>query len=41
MTNGTIGLGLLLALTLGLVSGAVPALQSARLSVVNAMRHVA
>jgi putative ABC transport system permease protein len=41
VTNGTIGLGLLLAVTLGLVSGAVPALQSARLSVVNAMRHVA
>ncbi len=41
VTNGTIGLGLLLALALGLVSGAIPALQSARLSVVGALRRVA
>ena len=29
ITNGTIGLGLLMALTLGVVSGAIPAIQSA------------
>ena len=37
----TLVLGLLLALGLGLVSGAIPAWQSARLSVVNALRRVA
>ncbi|MEZ4587446.1 MAG: FtsX-like permease family protein [Gemmatimonadales bacterium] len=41
VTTGTIGLGLGLAVLLGLVSGAIPALQSARLSVVNALRRVA
>ena len=41
VTNGTMGLGLLLALALGLVSGAIPAFQSARLSVVGALRRVA
>ncbi len=41
VTNGTIGLGLLLALALGLISGTIPALQSARLSVVSALRRVA
>jgi putative ABC transport system permease protein len=41
VTQGTIVLGLVLALTLGLVSGAIPAVQSARLSVVSALRRVA
>ena len=41
VTNGTIGTGLLLALALGIVSGAIPAIQSARLSVVGALRRVA
>lgn len=41
VTSGTMGLGLVLALGLGLVSGAIPALQSARLSVVSALRRVA
>lgn len=41
VTGGTIGLGLALAVGLGLVSGAIPALQSARLSVVSALRRVA
>lgn len=39
--SSTILLGLGLALLLGLVSGAIPAWQSARLSVVNALRRVA
>ena len=37
---GTIALGLVIATLLGLVSGAVPALQAARLSVVQALRRV-
>lgn len=37
---GTIGAGLGIAALLGLVAGAVPAWQSARLSVVEALRHV-
>ena len=41
LTRETIGLGLALALVLGLVSGAIPAFQSARLSVVSALRRVA
>jgi len=41
VTAGTIGVGLAIALALGVVSGAVPAWQSARLSVVNALRRVA
>jgi putative ABC transport system permease protein len=41
VTGGTVALGLGLAMLLGLVSGAVPALQSARLSVVSALRRVA
>jgi len=41
VTRGTIGFGLLLAFLLGIVSGAIPALQSARLSVVSALRRVA
>jgi putative ABC transport system permease protein len=41
VTAGTIALGLALAAALGLVSGAVPAWQSARLSVVSALRRVA
>lgn len=41
VTGGTIGLGLTLAALLGLVSGAVPAAQSARLSVAAALRKVA
>ena len=41
VTGGTIALGLLVAAGLGVVSGAVPAVQSARLSVVNALRKVA
>ncbi|MHB1329958.1 MAG: ABC transporter permease, partial [Gemmatimonadales bacterium] len=41
VTSGTIGLGLMLAVGLGLVSGAIPAIQSARLSVVGALRRVA
>jgi putative ABC transport system permease protein len=38
VTAGTIGLGLALAALLGLISGAIPAYQSARLSVVSALR---
>lgn len=41
VTGATIGLGMLVALGLGVVSGAVPAIQSARLSVVSALRRVA
>lgn len=41
VTGETIGLGLVLAVLLGVVSGAIPAMQSSRLSVVNALRHVA
>ncbi|MEO8450308.1 MAG: FtsX-like permease family protein [Gemmatimonadota bacterium] len=41
VTPGTIALGMALALLLGLVSGAIPAIQSARLSVVGALRRVA
>lgn len=37
---GTIGVGLAIAALLGLVAGAIPAWQSARLSVVEALRHV-
>jgi putative ABC transport system permease protein len=40
VTGGTIALGLAMAVALGLVSGAVPAVQSARLSVANALRQV-
>jgi putative ABC transport system permease protein len=41
VTWGTVGLGLGIAATLGLVSGAVPAWQAGRLSVIEALRHVA
>lgn len=41
VTNGTVAMGLLLAVALGLISGAIPAFQSARLSVVSALRRVA
>jgi len=41
VTTDTLLLGLVVALVLGVVSGAVPALQSARLSVVSALRRVA
>ncbi len=41
VTAGTIALGLALAIALGFVSGAIPAWQSARLSVAGALRHVA
>jgi putative ABC transport system permease protein len=41
VTGGTIGLGVLMAVALGIVSGTVPALQSARLSVAAALRKVA
>ena len=41
VTAGTMVLGLIMAVTLGLISGAIPAFQSARLSVVNALRRVA
>ena len=41
VTAGTIALGLATAVGLGLISGAIPALQSARLSVVSALRRVA
>jgi putative ABC transport system permease protein len=41
VTWGTIGLGLVLAAALGLVTGAIPAWQSARLSVADALRRVA
>lgn len=41
VSPGTIGLGLVLAALLGAVSGAIPAVQSARLSVVSALRRVA
>jgi putative ABC transport system permease protein len=41
VTGDTVALGLAIALVLGLVSGAIPALQSARLSVVSALRRVA
>ncbi len=41
VTGGTIVLGLALAAALGLISGAIPAWQSARLSVVGAMRRIA
>ncbi|MCL4212971.1 MAG: FtsX-like permease family protein [Gemmatimonadales bacterium] len=40
VTGGTIALGLAMALALGVVSGAVPAFQSARLSVASALRQV-
>jgi putative ABC transport system permease protein len=40
VTNSTVMLGLGMALLLGLVSGAIPAIQSARLSVVTALRRV-
>ncbi len=41
VTSGTVAVGLLMAAALGLVSGAIPAFQSARLSVVSALRRVA
>jgi putative ABC transport system permease protein len=41
VTGSTIVLGLLMAATLGIVSGAIPAVQSARLSVVSALRRIA
>jgi putative ABC transport system permease protein len=41
VTGETIALGIAIAVLLGLVSGAVPALQSARLSVADALRRVA
>ena len=41
VTNSTIALGLALATLLGVISGAIPALQSSRLSVVGALRRVA
>ena len=41
VTGSTIGIGLALAVALGLVSGAIPAWQSARLSVVSALRKLA
>ncbi|MGE0439065.1 MAG: ABC transporter permease [Gemmatimonadales bacterium] len=41
VTGQTIGLGMAVAALLGFVSGAVPAIQSARLSVVDAIRRVA
>jgi len=40
VTAGTIGLGMLLALVLGVVTGAIPAWQSARLSVAGALRRI-
>ncbi|MGD0483456.1 MAG: FtsX-like permease family protein [Gemmatimonadales bacterium] len=40
VTPGTLGLGLLIAVALALASGLVPALQAARLSAVQALRHV-
>jgi putative ABC transport system permease protein len=41
VTMGTIGLGLAIAVVLGLVSGAIPAWRAGRLSVIEALRHVA
>lgn len=41
VTMGTIGLGLAIAAVLGLVSGAIPAWRAGKLSVVDALRHVA
>jgi putative ABC transport system permease protein len=41
VTTGTVAMGFAFALLLGAVSGAVPAIQSARLSVVEALRRVA
>ena len=40
VTGNTMALGMVVALALGFVSGAIPAWQSARLSVVNALRRV-
>ena len=40
VTLGTLGLGLLIAVALALASGLVPAAQAARLSAVQALRHV-
>ncbi len=40
VTAGTITLGLAIAVSLGIISGAVPAIQSARLSVAGALRQV-
>ena len=41
VTPGTIALGLALAAGLGVISGAIPAIQSARLSVAGALRRLA
>lgn len=41
VTRGTITLGMAMAMALGLISGILPAIQSARLSVVEALRKVA
>jgi putative ABC transport system permease protein len=41
VTAGTVGLGLLLSVTMGFLSGLVPALQAARLPIVTALRKVA
>ena len=38
---GTMGMGFGIAITLGVVSGLIPAWQAARLSVVQALRRVA
>lgn len=40
VTGATIGLGLLMAAALGIISGTIPAIQSARLSVAGALRQV-
>jgi putative ABC transport system permease protein len=40
VTSGTIALGLFLAFILGVVTGAIPAWQSARLSVAGALRRI-
>ncbi|MDZ4674202.1 MAG: FtsX-like permease family protein [Gemmatimonadota bacterium] len=40
VTGGTIALGMLMAVALGVISGTIPAIQSARLSVAGALRQV-